>query len=142
MTLASVSPRRIRPSEARTITVAGIKLGPEDQIQVAILDWIAACVPQAYAFHIPNERKCSFKAGSKLKMIGVKSGVADLAVMLPRGRQIYIEVKTDDGVLSPAQETFWLTAKKLGFDCFVARSIDDVRRAFKELGIPTREAAQ
>ncbi|WP_158809645.1 VRR-NUC domain-containing protein [Beijerinckia sp. L45] len=142
MSIAVLAPtKRKRPSTARSIVRGGIKLGPEDQIQLTILEWFAVVLPEAFVFHIPNERKCSFRAGSKLKMIGVRPGVADLGVMLPRGRQIYIEVKDKDGELSPAQESFWLKAKGLGFECFVARSVDDVRRALSILGIKTREAA-
>lgn len=60
-------------------------------------------------YHIPNERKCSEVMGRLLRLAGVKPGVPDLCLPVPRGQYhgLYIELKTEKGRTSTAQD-WWI----------------------------------
>ena len=69
----------ISTKEAKRIAQSGLS---ESDIQQSCVRWFQVIHPQLWKdgvlFHIPNERKCSYRHGSKLKAEGVISGVADL----------------------------------------------------------------
>lgn len=58
--------------------------------------------------------------------LGATPGIPDIIGILPGGRALFIEVKTENGKLSEAQEAFLENAKALGALAFVARHLDDV----------------
>nr|WP_249649897.1 VRR-NUC domain-containing protein [Pectobacterium carotovorum] len=62
-----------------------------------------------YLLHIPNEGKCGPKAARHAKRLGIRAGVPDLFLALPRGGYagLLIEMKTKCGKLS-AQQEVWL----------------------------------
>lgn len=84
----------------------------EAQHQMAVIKWSQqASVRQKWPelkllYHIPNERKCTPQQGRMLKLMGVKRGVPDLCLPVPRRRYcgLYIEVKTETGRSSDAQD--------------------------------------
>lgn len=57
-------------------------------------------------YHIPNERKCSAKAGARLKAQGVKAGVPDLCIPIPNDKYhaLYIEMKAKGGKITNQQK--------------------------------------
>ncbi|MGX8711647.1 MAG: VRR-NUC domain-containing protein [bacterium] len=59
--------------------------------------------------HIPNERQCSPAQGAQLKRMGVRRGVPDLDLPVPRGKYhgLRIEMKDEDGRPTPDQD-WWL----------------------------------
>jgi hypothetical protein len=57
--------------------------------------------------------------------IGEK-GVPDILGVLPDGKALMIEVKTETGKVSPEQESFIENASRVGAVAFIARSINDV----------------
>lgn len=94
----------------------------EDQEQVAIMQW-SILARQQYPelkllHHIPNERKCSLQQGRYMKRKGVKSGVPDLCLPVPRGgyHGLYIEMKREKGGrLSPSQKWWLAELEKQGY---------------------------
>lgn len=84
----------------------------ENQHQMAVIKWSQqASVRQKWPelkllFHIPNERKCTPLQGKNLQRMGVKRGVPDLCLPVPRGRYhgLYIEMKTETGRASGDQK--------------------------------------
>ena len=64
---------------------------------------------------------------NKLKAEGYMPGVSDLIVVLPK-RTVFIEVKAEKGKQQKSQEIFEKEVKKLGFEYYVVRSIEDVER--------------
>ena len=115
-----------------------MKLGPEDRIQISILEYLEAVAPGLLVFSVPNEGKRSFSVARRHKLLGMVAGVPDL-VLVHEGRALFFEVKSPAGRLRPAQKLFLETAAKAGAKTAVVRSIDDVRAALKAWGIPTRE---
>lgn len=111
----------------------------EEQIQAAVVDWIAVAAPTVIAYAVPNSsvRAPGRKASNAVP--GLCKGVWDLALVLPNGHAAFIEVKTAKGVLSADQIGFGRRLAMRGIPHVVARSIDDVRKAFEAWGVPHRE---
>lgn len=85
----------------------------ENQHQMAVVKWsqqpsVREKWPELkLMFHIPNERVCSKQQGRLLKLMGVKPGVPDLFLPVPRSRYhgLYIEMKTEVG--TPSEDQKW-----------------------------------
>lgn len=112
----------------------------EDGIHRSIVHWLRAVLPGSLVLHVPNAPRSAI-AGARLKGLGMLAGAPDLLVLLREGQGIWIEVKAPKGRLSPAQHAFADKCHSLDWPVIVARSVDDVRAAFVERGIRTREAA-
>lgn len=115
-----------------------MKLGPEDRIQISILEYLEAVAPHVLVFAVPNEGRRSYTAAARHKLLGMVAGVPDL-VLCHEGRALFFEVKSAKGRLQPTQRAFIELATQAGAKAAVVRSIDDVRAALKAWGIPTRE---
>jgi hypothetical protein len=112
----------------------------EDATQKAIVNYLRNVLRgSAMVLHIANNPR-SARDGARLKAMGLVAGAPDLLVVLPHGKGCFIEVKSPKGRVQEAQHSFSFTCQALGWPWFVARSVDDVKLAFKALGIPTREA--
>jgi hypothetical protein len=81
-----------------------------------------------FFFSCPNEAKRSPALASRMKALGMRSGVADLVALLPGGKAVFLEVKTDSGKQSDMQKLFQQRVESLGFSYYVVRSIEDVRK--------------
>lgn len=87
-------------------------MATEAQHQNAVIMWsqqpsIRSKWPElALLHHIKNEEKSSAKQVAIDKSMGVKKGVPDLCLPVPRGpfHGLYIEMKTDKGRTSPEQD--------------------------------------
>jgi hypothetical protein len=117
-----------------------MKLGPEDRIQIAILDYLEAVAPDLICFAVPNEGKRSYTVAARHKLLGMVAGVPDL-VLSYGGRAFFLEVKSPAGRLRPAQKEFLDRAQASGAKAAVVRSVDDVRAALAAWGVPTREVS-
>ena len=62
----------------------------------------------------------------KLKKEGFKNGVADLVVLLPKGKTIFLELKVGYNKMSIHQKMFKENVEELGFKYYVIKSLDDV----------------
>lgn len=99
---------------------------PEHAIQVAICHYLD--LMKVPFFAIPNGGKRPDRTGKRLVQEGMKSGVADLFLMIPNKifHGLFIEVKSATGRQQPSQKDF----EKITFDsgyCYeVVRSLDDL----------------
>lgn len=83
-------------------------------------------------FAIPNGGKRS-KVEARIQVSeGTLHGVADLEILLPRGRAVFVEMKTETGKQSEYQEEFEMNVSKLGFDYLIWRNLDDAIRWVQE----------
>lgn len=76
-------------------------------------------------FAVPNGGSRHKLEAAKLKREGVTAGVADLVIMLPTGKAVFVEMKTTKGRQHDSQKIFQAEAERLGFDYLIWRSIDD-----------------
>ncbi len=61
-----------------------------------------------------NEGRRSLRDGARRKAMGMAAGEPDLRIYLPGGRVVFIELKTNAGRLSPAQEWRQEQLRQLG----------------------------
>lgn len=84
-------------------------------------------------FHIPNERKCSEVMGKLLREAGVKRGVPDLCLPVPRGdyHGLFVEMKSPTGTTSDEQD-WWITElTDQGYFCEVCRGYEEAIRVLE-----------
>ncbi|XYQ52857.1 VRR-NUC domain-containing protein [Pectobacterium carotovorum] len=100
--------------ETRNGKVKKVPHQAELEEQAALIEWADKTVIDGvrigdYLLHISNEGKRGPKAARDAKRLGVRAGVPDLFLALPRGGYagLWIEMKAKSGKLSPQQEV-WL----------------------------------
>lgn len=73
-------------------------------------------------FHIGNERHTTPWEGHQLKLEGVRAGVSDYFLPLPRGKYcgLWIELKTIHGKLQPNQKYWLAKMRACGYAACVA----------------------
>lgn len=91
--------------------VKKVRSQPELEEQAALIDWADKTVIDSvrigdYLIHIPNEGKRGPKAARDAKRLGVRAGVPDLFLALPRGGYagLWIEMKSKYGKVSDNQQ--------------------------------------
>lgn len=92
--------------------------------------------------HVPNGGNRRPLEAAILKGMGVEPGVADLGLLLPRGRMAWIELKHGEGKLSAAQRVFRTRCLKLEHSFAVARDFHEVERELQELGVEYVEGVE
>lgn len=81
------------------------------------------------------------RIGRRVVRFGVP-GQADLTGILPGGRRLEIEVKSDSGAQTPEQRAYQRLIERFDGVYVLARSVDDVWRAIGGyLDVPTQEPA-
>jgi hypothetical protein len=130
-------PRKPANSEARPRD-----RNAEARIQAAIVEWIRTVAPDLIAFHAANGGYRTPAEAARMKWVGVLAGVPDVIVLGLDGRCWLIEIKGPAGALSAEQRAIRDRCTALRIPFVVAKSIDDVRLAFRLWGIETREAAR
>ena len=72
---------------------------PEDQLQTACVRWWDYAHPGiSWAlFHVPNGGKRNAKEAARFKAMGVRPGVPDLLLILPRGGYSFLAVELKAG---------------------------------------------
>ena len=125
-----VNPRTIcRISKVRTI---------EHDEQVALFRWAEVAQYQhpelALLYAIPNGGHRHKAVAAKLKAEGVRKGVPDICLPVPRGRWhgLYIEMKTPTGTVRPEQKRWLAALRSQGYDAAVCRGWESARRFIEE----------
>lgn len=78
-----------------------------------------------YYFHPANEGKRGYGAVRSFHNNGGRAGVADLVLLLPLGRCVFVELKADKNKQRKSQIEFENTVNALGFEYYVWRTVDD-----------------
>lgn len=115
---------------------------PEELLQASVAQYLNILSQQGRLlwFHPANGGSRNLLEAVKLKRLGVKAGVPDIVVIPKVGPVCFIELKSEDGVLTETQK-FWLQAlPDYGCPVRVCRSLDDVQQFLFQTGV-IREAA-
>jgi hypothetical protein len=134
--------RRARARKAENSEARPRDRNAEARTQAAVVEWIRLVAPDLIAFHVPNGGLRTKAEAARMKWVGVLAGVPDIVVLGLDGRCWLIEVKGPGGSLSPEQCVIRDRCVSMRIPFVVAKSIDDVRRAFEIWGIATRESAR
>lgn len=108
-------------------------ISSEDNEQALLFQWAdlaALTFPELkLMYHVPNEGKRSISTGSRLKRLGLKSGVPDIALPVARGGYIglYIEMKYGRNTLTENQRIWLDMLKKAGHMTAVCYSFTEAK---------------
>lgn len=99
-------------------------------------EWAACEHPElALMYHVPNEGKRSRSAGYELVKQGMKQGVPDICLPVPRGGYgaLYIELKRKKGGKVSEEQRGWIDAlNRAGNKAVVCRGFDEAKAAIEE----------
>jgi hypothetical protein len=100
----------------------------ETTIQIMLVQRVQWFLPE-YApliFHIPNGGKRDKKTAMVLKRMGVRAGVPDLFIAVPRDgyHGCFVEVKREGGVISGAQTDTVLALATQGYRVEVSEGLE------------------
>ena len=101
---------------------------PEDDLQRTVVEYlrIQENLGRLTYFSIPNGEKRDKITGAKLKRLGVRAGVYDLAIIGPHGIG-FIELKAPRGSFSIAQTQFGLRLDRFHIPREVCWSLEEVQ---------------
>lgn len=105
---------------------------PEHDLQCSIIHWAKLHERQypelEFLFAIPNGSYKSAKSAKEFQEEGLKSGVPDLCLPIPRGGYgaLYIELKSPTGKLSENQRKWLQGLTDVGNLCLEARTYERV----------------
>lgn len=96
-------------------------MSAEELMQINIINW-ARSVQDDYPalkwlMHIPNGGKRNISEAAKFKKMGVKAGVADLLLPVPKGvyNGLWIELKYGKNTLQDSQQEFLADMENNGY---------------------------
>ncbi|UCZ75344.1 VRR-NUC domain-containing protein [Dickeya zeae] len=132
--------------ETRNGKVRKVYHQAELEEQAALIEWANKTVIDGikigdYVLHIPNEGKRGPKAARDAKRLGVRAGVPDLFLALPRGEYagLLIEMKAKGGKLTE-QQGIWLnrleSAGYRAICCFDAKQAVGAINGYLQLNVP------
>ncbi|MCM1275472.1 MAG: VRR-NUC domain-containing protein [Lachnospiraceae bacterium] len=106
----------------------------EDSEQICLFDWAAlqSCkYPELnMLFHIPNGGKRNAREGARFKRMGVKPGVPDLFLPVPRGKYhgLFIELKSASGRPTDNQKEWLGQLSALGYAACICFGCEEAER--------------
>lgn len=112
--------------------------GPEDVLQMQVARFLQIAAPALCWFHPANGGYRNPREAKKLKDMGVKPGVADLALILPDARAAFIELKVGKNKQTDTQKDFQAECERIGAPYAVCRSLDEVETTLRGWGVPLR----
>nr|DAY33448.1 MAG TPA: Nuclease [Caudoviricetes sp.] len=104
----------------------------ESQLQQMCVRYFRYVYPQYVIYATPNGGTRNPIEAKRLKAEGVLAGVADLTVLLPQGRIIYIEMKVKGNRQTDNQKAFQQKAEALGYKYYVCYSFDQFKAIIEE----------
>jgi hypothetical protein len=84
--------------------------------------------PRGMIFSIPNGGTRNKLEAITMKATGLLAGASDLIVILPNGKLMFIELKTDTGKQSDKQIDFEKRVNDLGFEYRIIRSLEEFKQ--------------
>lgn len=67
-----------------------------------------------------------------LKLTGFTAGISDTIILLPSGKSIFVEFKTEIGSQSPSQIEFQNRLENLGHKYYICRSLEEFKTIIEE----------
>ena len=106
----------------------------EDDLQATCIKWFDYQYPKLknLLFHVPNGGNRNVREAARLKSQGVRSGVADLILLIPKSNfhGLCIEMKSEKGKLSENQKE-WL--KLVSSQCFCVQVCNSFESFYKTI---------
>ena len=100
----------------------------ESTLQTSCVRWFRSQYPHLIIYAVPTGGSRNVREAQRLKSEGVLAGVADLVVMLPQGKSIYIEMKVKGNRQTDNQKEFQNKAIALGHTYAVCYSFEEFQQ--------------
>lgn len=114
---------------------------PEFRLQCAVADMLwKLALPGWWWSAIPSGEKRTIETGERLKRAGLKAGMFDYLLIGPDGTHVWLELKADKGVLSPAQLDFEGMLCRCGVKHAVVWGFGEAERQLRDWGVLRPEA--
>lgn len=99
----------------------------ESKLQIFCVKLFRLKYPKLILFAIPNGGQRNLITASILKAEGTTSGVPDLFLAYPKGNfaGLFIEMKSEKGVVQPSQKEMMQKLSDAGYKCVICRTVDD-----------------
>ncbi len=108
----------------------------EDQICCQFMANVRSVFPsvEPLIYHVANGGRRNKAEAAKFKRMGVKAGVPDYCLALPKGgyHGLYLEVKTERGVATKEQRAFIEAARAQGYAAAVCYGARELWYVFEE----------
>ena len=104
----------------------------ESTLQTQCVKWFRYQYPNFVIYAVPNGGSRNVREAQRLKSEGVLAGVADLTILLPQGKSLYIEMKVKGNRQTLNQKEFQQKAEALGHKYYVCYSIEDFEKVIKQ----------
>ena len=104
----------------------------ESSLQTQCVKWFRYQYPNFVIYAVPNGGSRNVREAQRLKSEGVLAGVADLTILLPQGKSLYIEMKVKGNRQTPNQKEFQQKAEALGHKYYVCYSFEDFEKVVKQ----------
>ena len=116
-------------------TIKKTRRSPEANLQIAVCQWLfLAGVKYLIYFAVPNGMVSDGRTVARMKLQGLRPGVADLIIAPPHSPWKCLELKSPEGVQSPEQKKFQADCVANGTQYAIADNIDDAIRILIEWG--------
>jgi len=100
----------------------------EDDLQKACITWFDYQYPKLknLLFHVPNGGHRNIREAARLKSQGVRPGVSDLILLIPKGEfhGMCIEMKSEKGKVSKLQNEWFMEVDSNGYYCFICHNFN------------------
>lgn len=103
----------------------------ESALQTACVKWFRLQYPDLVIYAVPNGGSRNVREAQRLKAEGVLAGVADLVVLLPKGKSLYIEMKVKGNRQTENQKAFQDKAITLGHTYAVCYSFEEFQQVIE-----------
>jgi hypothetical protein len=111
-----------------------LKIGGEALDQIRLFCWIRTRPDiHPFAFSVPNDRKTNRIMGAMLKHMGLKPGVSDICIAIPRGEYhgLFIELKFGKNKATQHQLNFLASMESKGYGALVCVGYEAARKAIE-----------
>ena len=112
----------------------GLKLNISEYEASKILwEWLTWKQLDKFCFHVSNEGRRSLHTGARLKAIGLRAGVSDYFIGLPRGRfhGCFLELKVGKNKLTKAQYELFEHMATQDYYCAWATGFDEAKQTIE-----------
>jgi hypothetical protein len=100
----------------------------ESTLQTSCVKWFRLQYPNLVIYAVPNGGSRNVREAQRLKAEGVLAGVADLVIMLPQGKSLYIEMKVKGNRQTANQKDFQNKAITLGHTYAVCYTFEEFQK--------------
>jgi hypothetical protein len=115
----------------RVLRETGRTILSEEKEHIALMDWVRwHPILRHLMIHIPNEGRRSVQYAVKMKRMGLRKGVSDFFLPLPKGKfhGLWVELKRDSKAKKTEEQIEWLNKmRSLDYAAYFAYGFESAK---------------